>query len=1411
MQYKYSSINDYKNKIFDSEQEVHESKPIRATVASVGSWIPQLSGLAAGIVQAPISLAEYGIRKLSGDENAGANTLKHNLGLQLSAKGTEFVHDLVGANQPEEQDWVEKTAAFVPELVAWQKMPLTSATKFVGRKSAQKLFKNTLQSQLKNQTSKKVRKNILLRNAKSAPTLGTARDAALKQYDKVQNRLGYVLPGIQTTPTKQLKQYFKGKGLSPEQITQAVRNKKLKEIVPQVGFAFGGYELGNYLNDEQGILNDYRKNFDENLDFSQEQLIDQSILDNVLPAVITGAAIIGGYKYLNAATKSNIDKVTSQNTDILAQNKLSRELLSNTDSKLSQNLTANLADRTNIAGDPAFSKLFTPDIEANLRQDLSSHVNRQWNTGDIGYSIDNGIPFVKHNIELQTLAQTKPELMNAIDKLLMIDSNLQEYALDYNKNMFKGGYRDIDKFLSTDEIVQQTADTTIKDLLSERNKLIKQIRTDNQGAKLLDDINNIDQALLKANQKAGIINTQELEFLKKNRTIGGFFSYVRRVGQADDPSILSNIKEAFLGKNVTDFRAKDTDIMRKGYNYRTDLRKRGEIFEQDVKSVLRELDINSIKKDILPKMLENQFNWTKEYDKSLKNLIKAGDIIEADKLVDRLANATRIKFLGKTNFRNATPHQPSNNMYSLLNKPVSELPTINKVVSFKATPYQDTGSFSKKIENRALKQNIVSYFDENGDEFLFEVSPLLGRALDFSPEVSSAIGNAAKVAKNIMQSLTTGALNPGFAATSAIYSTMEGLTALPKIMKDLLLGDFNKVSDSIGYIKATIKAGKERYSKLMTEDLINSWEQEYIKYNGNVASSKILQKYTQADIEAKRSALNKLFLSRAEEAGAITHRIPTETVGRFYEITPEMTNTTKFMNLIRQKYGNLRGTTAIKMIGFVQEALRNAGNDGMLLYLAGKKQVESLPELRQIANTISKNITDSSKLGNFSGLGGELVGGIAKYTPYGQVFVKSIAAKVAASGTSNGIEFLKTAAKQLKTSDTKVIDVLTQLKLGTEALKNNAFIQGLIVTAGIPATISYLWNHKDADTRNSYYQISDYDKASKFILTDFFGKGRHLSIPFEQEVGVVAKVVETLLDTELHGSRMQYTDPAFQHHKLIMQAMARSLNIENLVYPELILNAAGYQSNFGVGGSSVISPLPPNQKNIDGTETALQNGVFSQQSRAMINTIFGSLGTTLANSIEQGHIGARDVGFTQGTKDFLSSFGTRMTKGLPFVPNDNKFTYRASNQTQQQNKLKQNTIDKLRKLRNFEQNINAFGRRSGNKLMNEAQIQMIPPELQPTKQIADVAVPIFNKNIAPLFEKVSSTYKQIATYNATGRDRFGNVVNASDRFNYQQKKNREIQKLHEQIYHEFEQLEYLLTNQFGRDITLIDFDDLKGE
>ena len=1407
MRYKYSSATDYTNKAFGLEQKQHESKPVRAALAGVGSWIPQIGGLALGLAQSPLSLAEYGIRKLAGDENAGANALKHNVGLQISAKGTELVHDLVGANQPENQDWLEKTTAFVPELVAWQKMPLTAATKAVGRKTAQKVFKNTLQKQLQDQTSKAVRKGILLRNAKSSSTLGTARDAALQQYDKIQNRLGFVMPGIQTTPSKHLKQYYKGKGLSPEQITQAVRNKKIKEIVPQAGFALGGYELGNYLGKEQGIFADYSE---KDMDFSQEQRMDQSILDNVLPTVITGAALIGGYKYLNAATKSNLDKVASQNADILADNKLSRELLSNTDPKLSRNITANLADRTNIAGDPAFSKLFTPDIEANLRQDVSSHVNRQWNTGEVGYGIDNGIPFAKHNMELQTLSQTKPEMMGAVDELLRIDSNLQEYALDYNRNMFSGGYKDIDKFLSTDEILQQTSDRAIRDLLRKRNELIKQIRTDSQGAKLLDDISKIDQVLLEANKKAGIVNALEVDFLKKNRTVGGFFSYVRRVGQADDPSIIENVKDAILGKNVTDLRAKDTDIMRKGYTYRSDLRTRRELFEQDTKSLLRELDINSIKKDILPKMLENQFNWTKDYDKSLKALVKAGETEEADRLVEQLANATRIKFLGKTNFRNDVPHQPSKNMYSLLNKPISEVPSITKAVSFKATSYTDVGSFSKKIDNRALKKNIVSYFDENGDEFVFEVSPLLGKALDFSPEVSGAIGNAAKVAKNIMQSLTTGVLNPGFAATSAIYSTMEGLTALPKIMKDLMVGDFKKVSDSLGYIKATVKAGKERISKLMTEDLINTWEQEYTKYNGNVASSKILQKYSQADIEAKRSALNKLFLSKAEEAGAITHRIPTETVGRFYEITPEMTTTTKFMNLIRQKYGMVRGTTAIKMIGFVQEALRNAGNDGLLLFLAGKKHVETLPELQQLSNVISKNITDSSKLGNFSGLGGELVGGIAKYTPYGQVFVKSIAAKTAASGVGNGIEFLKTASKQLKNSDTKVIDVLTQLKIGTEALKNNAFIQGLIVTAGFPAIISYLWNHKDAETRNSYYQISDYDKASKFILADFFGEGRHLSMPFEQEVGIVAKVVETLLDTELHGSRMQYTDPAFQHHKLIMQAMARSLNIENLVYPELLLNAAGYQSNFGVGDSSVISPLPPNQKNIDGSETALQNGVFSQQSRAMINTIFGSLGTTLANSIEQGHIGTRDVGFAQGTKDFLSSFGTRMTKGIPFMPNDNKFTYRASNQTQQQNKLKQNTIDKLRKLRNFEQNIGAFGRRSGNKLMNEAQIQTIPAELQLTKQIADVAVPMFNERIAPLFERVSSTYKQIATYNATGRDRFGNVVDASDRFEYQQNKNREIQKLHEQIYREFEQLEYMLTNQFGRDITLIDFDELKG-
>lgn len=1390
-EYSFTSTDELtpENSFAFSPKPKHNSKPVRAAVAGLFS----LPGDFASI----LGLASTGIATLFNDKSFSENLQKSTLD-RLGTAWVEGTHNILGANQRHEQDSTEKFAAFLPNLLNWSKA-FGSGVRAVGMAGAKKAFKQSLKEQLAKASTATARKNVLLRNAKSAPLLGEAKKAAYKHYNKAQDRLGWVLPGIQVTPSKQLKQYYKGTGLTKEQITRAVRNKRFKEIKDQVGLALAVEEGQNYFGDQVGIFGDYRdKTMQNPMDFAVERAQNDSILSNITPAVVTLGGAFLTYKGLRKLTQKNLKNVISDNIEATAKTFDNRRFMSNADPNLNKNVTANLVDKTNIWDDPAFSHLASPETEAIMRQDVPSVVQTAYNTGDFGYDIAPVTAPRQHVIELRSLADTQPELSKKLHELLQLDNNIQQYYLD---------------------AIDHSADSKLFDIdvLKQKHRLLyKELQENPATRKILKDISDIDKARLQIDVISGAITRKRAQELLQNRNVEGFFSYIPRKA-VTEKDMGDKITDTFAGYNRENPAVMDRYHQREGFRIRTDLADRLEFFETNVKTSLYDAKINTIKSQVIPDMLQNQL---KEQDRILKKsseyLTELKNAELAKKIKQDGINSIRIKYIGRKNdfiSKNGVTgvNEPSRNAFSILNKPVdSTAPKYIRESSVAGLP-TDTTDFLRKIDNAKSKNSLVSYKDTDGYEYFFEVSPLIHKALDLSPEMSGFLGKYATQAKNIMQSVTTGPYNPVFAATTAVYSYTESLTALPVLMKQLSLGDFKAFRDSFDLIKANIKAFKEHYTMLKTQDIVDTWHAEFVRVNGDLKASPILKEYSEAQIQEMTHKLNNCLLSDLGRAGATTTRLPSTTSYKAYELKPDMTYTTKFMNLVHQKFGAVRGTKAIKTVGFIQEALKSAGNTGLFLHLAGKKGFTNSKQYQQLTNTITKFITDSSRSGNYEHVFGELVGSIAKYVPFGRVFVSSLAAKGNASGAIKGAKFLRTATAQIKKSDTKVIDVLTQLSLGAEQLKSNRYLQGLIVTAGMPAIIGYLWNHSTDSKRNNYYSLSAYDRAGKFILTDFFGEGRHLTIPMEQEVGAVTKVVETMLDSLLHGSSMQDADPNFKQSTILMQALARSLNVEDLIYPELLLNAYGYQTNFGVGGSSAISPLAPNQKNLDGSETALQNGVFSQEARAMINTIFGALGTATAHGIEQANIGIRDVGLAQGTKDFLNTMLQRNAKSIPLLPMSNKLTYKASNDTQQANKLKQNTIEKLRKIRNYNQNIGSFGRRSGNKLQNHAEIKPIPGSLSFAQQVAEYAVPEYNQKIAPIFDKISSTYKQIAAYNATGRDRTGRIVDAGDRFEYQQRKNRETQELHKKAYQAFKMLEFDLTNKFGRDISLLDLDNLKGE
>lgn len=1398
-------IDDTDNPVY--KKYSHESKPIRAGISSLITGVTSdLAGLGVGAMTAPISLAEYGIRKATGDEFAGAKALSNNPGIQIINGGRNLVNKIIGANPEEERDRSERVAAFVGDMI-----PTIATAGYYGLAKAPAVAGTKLLSKIPTKIANKTIKNIA----------------------------EYALPGVQIPRTVGLVKKGIKSGLTAEQALKNARKIQTTFGATQVGLSLGLQEGVGYLTDNVGILGDYRNDPE---DFSLEQQINDKNSLSFGPLALTALAGFVGYKGLKRLSKKNVAKIIAENAQNSADTKILRQFAPT--KNIRPEFRANILDKNLLWDQPEFAYLVDPETKEFITQDIPTTIGAMYKTGNYTNGISTSTSPYAFYKNLETLSKSTDEasatLYKKLENILELENKIQNMR---HQILTKG---DVGDFVDYDELLKNSKnvyDTTIDDdfkrlrkkLIKDEQlhkKLLQDLETDpifgSRAKQFLQDVSEQDKALLNLQHKQGTISDSVYKYLLENRTVNGHFSYKPAIPLTEELStgkrLYKKFKDILTGTDDYNIRGDISGAYRKDFNYFVPNETYLNTFKRKTINTLRDSAYNSMLRYSLPRMLYNQKELYNYFDNEITKALKAlpknkKDIppelarATSDKIYDlqeKAVKAVRIKYVGAFD-----PYKmkPTNSVNPLTTnyKPfdITNSATAKHISRKTETSANKLKNVFKGIENN---KNYITFWD-NGKLHVFETSSLLKSVLDFAPETGTILKNMLKSSRRLSQSMSTGNLNPAFAPTSYIYSLMEGLTALPRISKELGV-DYHMFGDSINYVRASIRAGKERNAIRLSNDIINDIDKQIIEGidDINILNSLNVQK------QAAKNKLDNLLLQKTDRLGATTFKYDNDFAGNTYSLAPHAKISEQLYDAIGRRFGD-NTEHAIKFVNFLQETLRNAGNDALLIHFAGKRAVQATDDaqIRQIANTISQYITDSKKTGLYQGLPGEMCGIISNYVPYGRVMISSIGAKIEALNVKNGVEFMRSAYRTVKNSNglqKKGIDLLTEVQIGIDALKNNAYLQGLILTAGLPEVACYVWNHSTDNNMKSYYSLSDYDKSSKYILTNFLGQDNHLSIPVDQEVMIFGKIVETILDSYLGGSQLQNTDPAFDNNRLMLLALQRSLNIENLVPIEAAVNLAGYRTNFGPSnftGDPLISPLPPNQTNLDGSKTTIQDGIFSQESKAFINTMFGAIGNALTNGIEQAHIGTRDVGIAQGAEDFVKGAGKSLFKNVPFVPVGSKFTFSGANQTQKSNKLRQNTIDQLRKLRSYVENDNnaTFGRRKEGKLANDAMLKGLSPELQNTLLIANVAVPYYNENIAPLYDKISATYKQIASFNATGRDRNGNIVDAGNRFTYQQQKNLEIQQIHGQIFDQFKKLEQILTTQFNRDITLDRFNKLQ--
>lgn len=1397
-----TTLQEYKTKKLDQQDQTsqnslnnfklaRESKPIRAAVSGAVSGFATIPTSLLGLGEGAWDLSKNSLKAMFSDKysmkDAALDAIKNNFWMEQTDKLDRGIRDLFGSPQWEDMTPIEQAADLGGQLIP-----------FVGTAGTSGLIK----------TGKGLTNLAKKAAIKANPAIKYSK---LQKVEKsAENLQNLLLPGVQITKNAPIKQKLT-EGIAQTTIP-LIMNEGMRAIGDQEGIFL------DYGNDEKDLENVkllkdnrslHRKTPLTDADYLMTQIDNAAIEEEQNKQALQTVGLIGGALAGSVAAtrliKSVVNKDLTPNVDVKDENFM-KSLGDKT------RFDMEVADRFAFKDKAVEEGYLSPNTASELGQDFHGKVNTMYDTGKFGYGIETNIAPAELYNELNGLKINDPTTFNEIENVLSFANKLQTDTHLHNKSNVK------DKnFLSPNTFMQQKIDlankfdtnepkikkisratgeginwSDVEDATKYKEEYkifqqgLKKLRENPVTARILDNISDISKKMLDFQVKAGIISPEYAEYLKMNRTVDGFFSY-KPIKRKPNYTLWEKIKNYALNK-VNKAKQHDENLQARSLPATTEIRGYFESLEESIKGTLQDVETQVVVRKVINNFLEKEKDNIRS---SLSNVMKAKD----DWLNALFSHKLMFTGAAKQEFFESLNNLQKNIHKKIVVKPlgkaklyfdnVSEIDavTLNKFVdreiNYKHNFDYDVRGALEDYKQHRNGDNIITY-DYNGYRYYFEVDPILARSLDFSPENLTIVGEALRDLKNFVQKTITGTLNPAFAIPSSIMSSHEGLTLLNVIGKRLRLAP-NDIS-RIEYLKEF----KYAYDQIYTEGQLQSIMEKYNTILGLMTEGidpKFGNYLKKVNIDTIRNDLRNLLLTDIKSLGGASARPYTTERGAFYNVSQLNMNTQAF-DKIKQRLNNLYGyhgaKQVINLFNNIQNGVRETPSVALLTYF-GKKtgaivngkvaDPKKLQEVIDVIGTLTANV-------GRSGSGAGLVGNLAKLTEnfanYGNIMIKSLAPKIRASGVATGVENVIQTIKDLYDPRVSFADILQNIQKHGKDFAKNDFVKGAFISGMLPALAAYVWNNGSTKNREYYYAHSDHDKVSKLMFMNILGEGRHLYMPMDQEVALVSNIFTTMLDGVLGMSKYQENDPAFQQSKMIMKSLARSVGLDSVPALDILANMSGYEINLNMfdenGG---INPLPRDKINADLSETAYENGVFSQKTHALLRSLFGNVGAIVLGVAEEGNVAANNDKILSTT---IASITDNMTKSARLLTNERSLT--SFNETSKTVYEKQTLLDKI------------------------ASVQ----DKNPKQAEIYETVKMFNRNkIKPIHDEIKATRKAISTVKATGRTPNGKVLSYSDKKQTTNDLNRKLQKLFAEEYKEFNRLDNLLTQLYGNNITLKNF------
>lgn len=1232
---------------------------------------------------------------------------------------------------------------------------------------------------------------------KSQEVIDVAKSAAKSARNKTDFVTNLVLPGLQITKDASLVQ----KGV---------------EGALQAGIPLAVNEMVRKSAKQEGIFGDYREKPEEKLnitllpgknyfgkkkyveqlneDLVQNYTIDKKVEeDDTLSDALTYTGLALGAIAAPKMIAKGLNVLPSRVKDNKLVKNLAKQLqVTNKTNKFDDTLSKSTqldiatADRYAWKNAAVDADLISEQTKANFARDLSNEIDGTFATGivkNIGDAdIDFGVSPQQVWNKLDTLQATDAKSYEDFERFLELGSQIQDEANRFNifSREIEPRSMSTDEYIKSRELIDTTNDpayTTKKTFNNKYNeyKKLKQSLQNNPVTKgIIDDVAKISDGLLQVLEKSDMYDEKIIQYLRKNRTIDDLMLYKPRVNEKSF-SLLDSLHDLFFSREPFDPDVID-NVRVRGEDYIKNAKPYKEVLEENIKNTLKQVKNNDIKYKTIKEMENKTITKVNEeldsFSKYVDELQFGDDFPDMSKFYSDVDDIFYVRELGSRSLvdLNENPvHGKS--FFDIINRKQDKLYSKDSYIGkvFENKYGQNADEYRRATEKLKQSDDVVSVI-HNGREYFYKVPKVTKAAFDFNPKLPSLIAEWLRWTKNFAQRTVTGNLfNPLFAIRSSIYSTDESLTMLPKIADDLGIKNVKAKE----YLKEYSKASKEIKANILSTRLADRMSQVLVETGTNMDSpaAKGLMKFTAEDIRTK---INKNLLTQIQlSGGASSKPINTTKSGTFYNITNNTILSPKLRYQISKIYGKSGAENVINMINLMQTVARETPSYALTRYL-GKKSgaivndsIKDVEKLKKVIDSVGTYTANVGRSGTGKGISGNFASFMKNYLPFGNISLQSIAAK------SRGINWQKSGEvlRQWVDPNVRFIDLIDTIHKYGKQIPENKFIQGLFVTTFLPSIIAYAWNHGNEENRNAYYSMSDYDKGKGYVLVNALGNGRHIVIPRDQEVQIFGALTNVALDAVFGGSKQQEINPAFKNSTTLMNSLARSLQLDPPPAAKVGLAQLGYRINptSVFTQDNYIDELK-NVTNTDLTETKFENGILSAESYESISAAAGMFGTMISTILEE--ITKTDSK-KQNIVNASQALGEKLLNSARIWTNKvNSF-----NDTSREVYNKINFIEKLEQIKN----------------KNSKQ-----------QEIYNLIINYRRNRINPIHNKVKELRSEIKQLNNTSEYK-GKLINYNSRVEIINEINKKLQKLFALEREEFNNLDLLIEQLYGKDTNLQNF------